>query len=231
MLAVGVAQMNVFSMRGRWGWTSAWLYERVVGAGIADLYDRFVEEALPELPAGSTIIDVGCGQGQVASRLASRLPDCQVVGFDLSEEMIELARALSPSLANLEFHVGDALRLPLPEASVDLAVSVASIKHWPSRVDGVRELLRALRPGGRLALLEADRDCDEAASRRFVSRWRLPSARLLPLAALYFQRFVAGQAINLDELVGVLTRAGAVDIEAWSDPEVPVVIAQARKAP
>ena len=221
--------MNPFEMRGSWGPATAWLYEHIDGAGIGALYDRFVAEAVPTLPDGATIIDVGCGQGQVSSRLAARFPNCSVVGLDLSPAMIRMAHERNLDRDNLEFRRGDAMALPLDEDSVDAAVSVASIKHWPDRMQGVREILRVLEPGGTLCLLEADRDCTRAAAMRFTRRWR----RILPkeeeLQAFYFRRFVAGGALNLDELVGVMTRAGVVDLQAERFSDLPFVVAQARK--
>jgi SAM-dependent methyltransferase len=222
--------MHLFAMRGAWGPISGWFYETVIGRRVGPLYDRFVAEALPELPDGSTIIDVGCGEGQVSSRIAAWLPACQVIGLDLSPAMIERASARTPPRDNLRFVQGDALALPLQDDSVDVAVSVASIKHWPDRLRGVRELLRVIRPGGTICVLEADRDCTHAAARRFTEHWLhvLPFDR--DLGAVWFRRVVAGQALNLDELVGVLTRAGVADLQAERQADLPFIAARARKA-
>ena len=220
--------MNLFHMIGGWGPVTGWVCEQVVGAGIGELYNRFVNEAAPFVPDGATIIDVGCGQGQITGRLAARFPRCQVIGLDLSPAMVERAAENNLTPDNLSFRQGDAMALPLEDASVDLAVSVASIKHWPDRLRGVQELVRVLRPGGPLCVLEVDRDCSFAAARRFTESWRHVVPRDEYLQAFYFRRFVAGQALNLDELVGVFTRAGVEDLQAQRYMDLPFVVAQAK---
>ena len=221
--------MRLFKMVGAWDPVSAWLYESCVAERLGTLYDRFVAAVATEVAAGSTIVDVGCGEGQVSRRLAERHPEATVIGIDLSPTMVERAAARHGHLGNLGFRVGDALELPFSTGTADLVVSVASIKHWPDRLAGVKEILRVLAPGGFLCLLEADRDCSPAASRRFASYWR-PSLPPTPIVGgAYFRRFVAGQALNLDELVGLLTRAGVVGLEARRLDELPFVVAQARK--
>ncbi len=223
--------MHLFDMLGSWGPVTAWMYETIVVPSLAPLYDRFVAEAVPEQPEGAAIIDVGCGQGQVASRLAARFPRCRVTGLDLSPDMIRRAREHNPDRDNLDFRRGDAMALPLDDQTADFAVSVASIKHWPDRVRGVSELLRVLRPGGMLCLLEADRDCSPESARRFADLWRHVVPGDAAFQAFYFRRFVAGAALNLDELAGVLARAGAVELEAQRFTDLPFVVARARSRP
>lgn len=222
--------MNLFEMRGGWGPASAWLYEHIVAAGVGSLYDRFVAEAVPALPDEATIIDVGCGQGQVTSRLAVKFPRCEVIGLDLSSAMVRLAFDRNLPRENLRFQRGDAMALPFDDESVHAAVTLASIKHWPDRARGVRELLRVLERRGSLCILEADRDCTHASARRFTRLWRHVLPREEELQAFYFRRFVAGGALNLDELVGVLTRAGATEIQAEKLADFPFVVARARKS-
>lgn len=222
--------MNLFEMQGSWGPATAWLYEHVVGAGVGSLYDRFVSEAVPTLPDGAKIIDVGCGQGQVTSRLAANFPNCEVLGLDLSPAMVRLAHQRNRQRENLRYQRGDAMELPLDDESVSTALTVASIKHWPDKARGVREILRVLEPRGALCVLEADRDCTHASARRFTRLWHHHFPREEELQAFYFRRFVAGGALNLDELVGILTRAGVEDLEAERMSDLPFVVARARKA-
>lgn len=223
--------MPIMNMRGRWSLLQARFYEAVVATGIEGLYDRFVEEVTPRVDKGSRVLDVGCGRGQVTGRLALEMPDCQVIGVDLSDDMVQEAREHMSPLENLEFRRGDALDLPFDDQSFDVVVSVASIKHWPDRLTGVREILRVLTPGGSVCILEADRDCSKSSAARFVADWRhvLPGSE--PLLNWYFRHIVAGQALNLDELVGLMTRAGAVEIEHQHQAlsELPLIATWGRK--
>ncbi|HXZ98376.1 MAG TPA: class I SAM-dependent methyltransferase [Candidatus Acidoferrum sp.] len=103
-------------------------------------------EANPE-----SILDVGCGTGRLLRKAGERWPNSRLIGVDPAEGMIEKARLLMP---NATFYVGMAESLPLPDASVDLAFSTASFHHWRDKVQGVCEVRRVLRPGGRFFLAD-----------------------------------------------------------------------------
>jgi hypothetical protein len=96
-----------------------------------------VRPLLDALPPGR-LADVACGTGRHSAYLAGR--GHQVVGFDLSAEM--LARASVPR-AQAELHA-----LPLPDDSVDAAVCTLALTYVPSLVPALRELARVVRPGG-----------------------------------------------------------------------------------
>ncbi len=221
--------MNLMKMEGGWGPAVGWLYEVVVAAGMDPLYTRFVREANLQLSHGARILDLGCGKGQVSRILARELPGCEVLGMDLSEAMIRRARTDGPPMANLTFEAGDALDLPLDDGSVDHVVCVASIKHWPDRMRGLQQVLRVLRPGGGLTILEAANTCTRRQARRFVSQWRyvLPGTRWL--VALHFQRVIAGQALDRQQLHALLQRAGFSDVESRAEEELPFVAARGTK--
>lgn len=223
--------MPLLRMRGRWSLIQARLYESVVAAGIEKMYDLFVEAVTPRVEEGSRVLDVGCGRGQVTGRLALEMPDCHVIGVDLSDDMVREAREHISGRENLEFRRGDALDLPFDDESFDVVISVASIKHWPDRFAGVQEILRILTPGGSACILEADRDCSKSSTARFVADWRHVVPGSEPLLNWYFRHIVAGQALNLDELVGLMTRAGLVEIEYQHQvlSELPLIAAWGRK--
>jgi ubiquinone/menaquinone biosynthesis C-methylase UbiE len=103
-------------------------------------------EANPE-----SILDVGCGTGRLLRKAGERWPSSRLIGIDPAGGMIEEARLLMP---NATFYVSMAESLPLPDASVDLAFSTASFHHWRDKVQGVREVRRVLRPGGRFLLAD-----------------------------------------------------------------------------
>lgn len=225
-MAVYDGAMNLLKMEGAWGPGVGWLYEAVVAAGMAPLYRRFVTEADLQLPDGARVLDLGCGKGQVSRMLAQELPHCQVLGMDLSGAMIRRARRDGPVPPNLSFEIGDALDLPLEDGSVDHVVCVASIKHWPDQLRGLRQVARVLRPGCGLTILEADNTCTRAQAQRFVAHWRhvLPGTRWL--VALHFQRVIAGQALDCQELHALLEQAGFLDVESSADEELPFVAAR-----
>lgn len=221
--------MHLFSMKGPWGSWAATLYGAVVARGAGAIYEDFVARVVPEVPDRARIVDVGCGEAQITRLLAARFACCAVLGVDLSPAMIRRARRLSTGFSNLTFELGDAQALPLRDASCDLAVSAASIKHWREPLRGLEELRRVLRPGGALAIAETDRECTVAAARRFARSWRCLPPGTAWLAAAYFRTFVAGQGLACEELTALLREAGFVAIEAQRVAGQPFVVARARR--
>ena len=119
-----------------------------------DRYGTRTVERL-SLARGATVLDVGCGSG--ASALPAALavgPDGRVVGVDLAERLLALARAKAArrNLGNVEFRSGDMERLEFPDGSFDAVVCVFAIFFVPDMARQVRALWRLVRPGGRLAI-------------------------------------------------------------------------------
>lgn len=217
--------MWLLDMRGPWDAFHARLFDLVVAGPIASLYERLADRLAPRLPPAGRILDVGCGAGRPTAQIARRLPRARVVGVDLSATQIALARREHAAVENLEFRIGDALRLPFPDRSFDAAVSLASIKHWPDPGRGVREMARVVRPGGLVFVLEADRECTRETAERFVRRWRFAPVPAVPLLAWYFLRFPARQGCTAEELRRRLEEAGLCGVEAARDEQDPAAYA------
>jgi ubiquinone/menaquinone biosynthesis C-methylase UbiE len=110
--------------------------------------------------AGQRILDVGCGIGFSAMQLAEALDSSgQVVGVDKNAVFIREAqrRADARSLP-VEFRVGDAKRLDLPDHSFDLCRSERTLMYLEQPEQAIDELVRVLKPGGTLAIFEFDYD-------------------------------------------------------------------------
>ena len=102
------------------------------------------------IEAGHDVLDVGCGTG-VLTRELSRVVGEQgaVHGLDFSESMLGVARKECPGV---EFRQGDATVLPYPNESFDRVTSSFMLMFVPEPAQAIREMLRVLRPGGRLAV-------------------------------------------------------------------------------
>jgi 2-polyprenyl-3-methyl-5-hydroxy-6-metoxy-1,4-benzoquinol methylase len=110
------------------------------------------EAALLDLvPPCEAALDVGCGRGLVARLLASRCK--RVDAIDLSSEMIRVARERSAGYPNIEFHLGDVCQWLRQGARYDCITSMAVLHHLDAQ-EVVPRLVRALRPGGLLLLLD-----------------------------------------------------------------------------
>lgn len=115
-------------------------------------------EALSELERwpGQQVIDVGCGRGALARSLAEA--GATVLGVEPDAAALAIARAAPRD--RLTFHPGSAIALPCPDQSADVVIFNRSLHHIPiGQMDAaLREARRALRPGGRLVVLEPDPD-------------------------------------------------------------------------
>lgn len=140
---------------------------------------------LLDLRPGQQVLDVASGTGATALLLASER-SVDVVGVELGEAQVTRARADAERLGldgRVRFEVGDAERLPLPDASFDAVVCECAFCTFPSKDAAAAELSRVLRPGGRVGIsdvwLEADRLEEEL---RGLAAWLacLADARPVP---------------------------------------------------
>lgn len=103
--------------------------------------------------AGETVVDIGCGAGMDLLLAARRVGSSgRAIGIDMTAEMRDLARsaAAAADLRHVEVMEGDAISLPLPDASADVIISNGVLNLVPEKDKAFREIARVLRPGGRL---------------------------------------------------------------------------------
>jgi ubiquinone/menaquinone biosynthesis C-methylase UbiE len=137
----------------------------------SDYVERSIAQTLRRLPEHEyeRIADVGCGTCTFLASLAVRFPSAQLIGVDLSQEMLRVGRTkLSNAAAVCR---GRAQQLPLQSASCDLVVSLSALHHVGGVECALRESYRVLRPGGVILLTDWCRDFFTTRSFDRVWHW------------------------------------------------------------
>jgi ubiquinone/menaquinone biosynthesis C-methylase UbiE len=182
------------------------LYESAfVPAFFAQWAPRLCEAA--GVRPGQRVLDVACGTGIVARAAADRVGlGGRVVGVDLNEAMLAVARRVCPGVT---FHRGDAGALPVEDESFDVALSQMALMFFPDRAGALRELRRVVVPGGTIGLLVPGRLDAQAAFAPFVAMAaRHAGPEAMDLLSTYF---VCG---DLDALTAAVVAAGLEVITA-----------------
>jgi ubiquinone/menaquinone biosynthesis C-methylase UbiE len=144
MTGIDADGFNAFERRG-WADNRADEYDRVFGPVTRRVIDDLLDAA--GVARATRLLDVATGPGYVAARAAAR--GAEVVGMDLSPQMLEMARRVHRGVV---FELGDAESIPRPDATFDAAVANFCLLHVGRPAKVVEELARVLAPGGRVAV-------------------------------------------------------------------------------
>ena len=194
-----------------------------VGAGYdagAAAYDELLQHnrsgaerlvaALPEGP-WPRALDVGCGTGFASLAMARRFGTRDLVGVDVSQEMLARYRAALEAVPGTRVAVlrADAADMPVAPGSFDAVVSSMAFHWFPDKPAAVAGMARALRPGGALGLLASGRGAD----REFRD---VLEAMRPPVPEAWLTAFDAVQRDEV-EVEGYLTAAGLEPIDVWME--------------
>jgi demethylmenaquinone methyltransferase / 2-methoxy-6-polyprenyl-1,4-benzoquinol methylase len=135
----------------------AGVYDLMNSAMTAGLHHRWRTRAadLARIAAGSRVLDVATGTGDLALELAGRVgSDGEVVGCDFSEAMLARAQTKNRFAQRLRFEWADALELPYADGTFDAATVGFGARNFADLGRGLREMTRVVAPGGRVVILE-----------------------------------------------------------------------------
>jgi len=138
----------------RYGWDrAADFYEQYWAVQLEPAQNLML--AMADLRPGEYLLDTACGTGLVSLRAAGLLgPQGRVLGTDISEKMIEMAKAmaLEKKIDTISFERMDSEQLGLPDAGFDVALCALGLMYIPDPLQALREIYRVLKPGSRLAV-------------------------------------------------------------------------------
>jgi ubiquinone/menaquinone biosynthesis C-methylase UbiE len=129
-----------------------------------------VDQAL--IQSGDSVLDVGCGTGEVTLPAKIRAKDGKVYGIDPAPEMIAVARRKAAyKKLDIDFRVGVIESLPFPDASIDVITSSLMMHHLPEdlKARGLAEIYRVLKPGGRLLIADFMRPTGSFLNHIFIA--------------------------------------------------------------
>lgn len=165
---------------------------------------------------GSQILDIATGTGDVALEIATQTDESvKIYGIDFCVEMIELAKikaSQSPYAGRLDFSVAPCEAIPFPDNTFDSITIAFGIRNVVDRLQGLREMFRVLRPGGRVVILEFSTPILPVVRQFYLFYFN----KILPLVGGIFSRFSAYRYLpdsvmefpSRDEFKSMMSTAG-----------------------
>jgi demethylmenaquinone methyltransferase/2-methoxy-6-polyprenyl-1,4-benzoquinol methylase len=127
------------------------LLNSLLSGGLHRVWEKRLARALPRSSQGRCL-DLCTGTGALIPHLVDRYQE--VVGVDISPQMLQRARVRYASVQNLVFQEGDAQALSFDSCSFDVVTVAYGVRNWPERERGLREIARVLKTGGSVGILE-----------------------------------------------------------------------------
>lgn len=173
---------------------------------------------LPDLAPGQSLLDVGCGPGNITLDLATRVAPGPVLGIDAAADAIAAANEVNDAPERVTFAVGDVYALDAPDATYDVVHAHQVLQHLSDPIGALREMRRVTKPGGVVAVRDGD----------YASFAWAPDAPLLVRWNELYHQITKHNRAEADAgryLLGWAQQAGFTDVVAssstwtFADPE------------
>lgn len=156
-------------------------------------------------PAGSTILEAGCGVGAQTIQLCERNPDAHITAVDISGDSVIEARKRCAHLSNVDFKQADILKEPFPEASFDHLFLCFVLEHLPNHMQSLQKLIQVVKPGGTVTIIEGDHGSplffpDSEAARAVINCQSILQKRKGGNSNLGRELFPLMQELNLSDI-------------------------------
>jgi ubiquinone/menaquinone biosynthesis C-methylase UbiE len=151
---------------------------------------------LMSIAPDARVLDVGCGSGWASRLMASQAKAGHVVGIDISDEMIAVAKEASTEFSNIIFQVASAEKLPFADAEFSDAFSMESLYYYADMLAALREIRRVLKPGGQFVTV-VDLYQENEPSHQWVAQLK-----------------VTVQLLNTEQYVSLFADAGFANVTA-----------------
>ena len=128
---------------------------------------------LMNIPSNARVLDVGCGSGWATRLMAEKAEGGRVVGIDIADEMISIARDTSAQFSSVEFRVASAEKLPFQDREFSHAFSMESLYYYADVLVALKEIKRVLEPGG-LFVAVIDLYEENQPSHQWIDQLKVP---------------------------------------------------------
>jgi ubiquinone/menaquinone biosynthesis C-methylase UbiE len=182
------------------------LFGRVMASAMNESHSAMTDWGLQHVSIEKqfTILDIGCGGGRTIRKHAAAAPEGMIYGVDYAKGSVAASRAENRDAiqqGRVDVQYASVSQLPFPDAKFDLASAVETMYYWPDPVKDLQEILRVLKPGGRLIVIHETYK---------GARWDFLKGSIMKL--------LRAKNFSVDEFKQLMTSAGLIEVQALVEP-------------
>jgi ubiquinone/menaquinone biosynthesis C-methylase UbiE len=182
-------------------------------------YRRLADKTTSVVQEGE-LLEIGPGPGYISIEIAKLLPKMEVIGLDISDTMIQIAKKNANEQAlseRIEFRKGDASRMPFEDSSFDFVISSGSLHHWKKPAQVFNEIYRVLKSDCRAMISDLRKDAPKEKIKDWekhidskIMRWGLRHSFRESYTAQQIEKIIKDTQFTEFEI-----KEGEIDLEIW----------------